>query len=87
MQRYSFLAGLGLGLLAPLIAIVLTQFTMLPASIGLRPLGFYVIAALINLLLVRHFYRRGPEQVARGVILCTFVLAMLLIFINKSSLI
>lgn len=87
MQRNSFLAGIGIGLLPLLIAYVLTNFTPLSISFGLKPLGLYVIAALINLLVIRYLYQRGLEQAARGVILSTFVLAMLLIFTSKLSLI
>lgn len=87
MQRNSLLSGLGIGLLAPIVAHMLTKFTSLSFPFGSKPLGLYVIAALINLLLVRYFYRKGLEQAARGVILITFVLALLLIFTTKLSLI
>lgn len=83
MQGNPFLSGLVLGLLAPVAAHILTKFTSLPFFIGSKPLGLYVIAALINLLLVRYFYRNGREPMARGVILITFVLVLLLIFTTK----
>ncbi|GGH01168.1 hypothetical protein GCM10007415_41540 [Parapedobacter pyrenivorans] len=55
-------------------------------SIGIQPLSLYVIAALINLLFIRFFYRSMLEQPARGVILITFVASLLLIFTEKLSL-
>jgi len=85
MQQNPFLLGLGIGLIAPLCAHVLTRFTALSVPFGSKQLGLYVIAALINLLVVRYFYRKGSEHAARGVILITFVLAMLLIFTTKLS--
>jgi len=85
MQQNPFLLGLGIGLLAPLSAHVLTRFTALAALFGSKQLGLYVIAALINLLVVRYFYRKGFEKAAHGVILITFVLAMLLVFATKLS--
>lgn len=86
MQQHPFLSGLGIGLLAPLCAHGLTRFTTLSVPFGSKQLGLYVIAALINLLIVRYFYRKGLEQTARGVIFTTFILAMLLIFTTKLSL-
>ena len=86
MQQNPLVSGLGIGLLAPLSAYVLTTFTTLSIPFGSRQLGLYVIAALINLLIVRYFYRKGVEQAARGVILITFALALLLIFTTKLSL-
>ncbi len=87
MQKNPLLSGLGIGLLAPLCAHVLTRFTTLSVPFGSKQLGLYVIAALINLLVVRYLYWKGLEQAARGVILITFVSAMLLIFTTKLSLI
>jgi len=85
MLGNPFLSGAALGLLMPAVAHILTKYTSLPFLIGSKPLGLYVIAALINLLLVRYFYRNGREPMARGVILITFALVLLLIFTTKLS--
>jgi len=85
MPQNSFLSGLGIGLLAPLGAYLLTRFTTLSSLIESKPLALYVIAALINLVWVRYFYRKGLEQTARGLILITFALGMLLAFTTKLS--
>ncbi|SEL79277.1 hypothetical protein SAMN05421740_11063 [Parapedobacter koreensis] len=88
LQRNSFPFGCLVGLLAPIVAYVITAwFASFNIIIGGKPLGLYVIAALINLLFVRFFYRNGLERSARGVILVTFVSVLLLIFIEKLSLI
>jgi hypothetical protein len=87
MQRNSLFSGVGIGLLPPIIAHVLPMLIPGILSHGFKPLGLYVIAALINLFLVRYFYRRELEPTARGVLLITFALAMLLIFTKKLSLI
>ena len=86
MSQHPFLSGLGWGLPAPLIAHILSKYTTLPEFFSSKPLALYVIAALINLIAVRYFYRKEQEQAARGVILITFALAMLLIFTTKLSL-
>lgn len=64
----------------PLLAFALARWTDWAMLIGNKPLSLYVIAALLNLLLLRYFYRRGNEHSARGVIMVTFLGALLLIF-------
>jgi hypothetical protein len=71
--------------MAPFVAHMLTVFTSWNLALGNKPLSLYVIAALINLLLVRFFYRNALEKSARGVILITFVGVLLLIFVGKLS--
>ncbi len=75
--------GVAIGLLAPVAAYVLTKVTAWDMQLGGKPLSIYVIAALINLLLVRFFYRNARERSARGVILITFAAALLLIFTDS----
>ena len=55
-------------------------------STTMHPLGLYVIAAAINLLLTRLLYRKALDRSARGVLLVTFMALLLLIFIDKLSL-
>lgn len=79
-RKDNFLIGALLGLILPILAYGLTRWTDLATLIGNKPLSLYVIAALINLLLVRYFYRQGHENTARGVIMMTFVGVLALIF-------
>jgi len=53
----------------------------------MHPLGLYVIAAAANLVLIRFFYRQELDQSARGTLMITFVALILLIVIDKPSLI
>lgn len=85
MKRNSFFFGGVLGLIMPIIAHLLTLFTTWNMAIGNKSLSLYVIAALINLLFVRFFYRNALEKSARGVILITFVAAIVLIFTENLS--
>lgn len=77
-----FFAGMGAGLIMPVVAYLLSSYTHWITYIGNKPLGFYVLAALINLLLVRYFYRNDGENTARGVIMITF-LGLLVLIITK----
>jgi len=85
-KRNSLAWGVIIGLLAPAIAHLLTLFTSWAIVLGNKSLSLYVLAGLINLLLVRYFYRNGLEDSARGVILITFVSALLLILTDRLSL-
>lgn len=84
MKRDSFLLGLFVGALGPAAAGLLKTFTPLGAT--LHPLSLYVIAAVVNILLVRFCYRQALDRSARGVLMITFVALLLLIFIEKLSL-
>jgi len=84
MKRNSFLLGLLVGAFGPAAASLLKAFT--PLGTTMHPLSLYVLAAVVNILLVRFFYRQALERSARGVLMITFVALLLLIFIEKLSL-
>lgn len=84
MKRNSFLGGVVVGVIAPLAAYLLKLFSSLGTT--MHPMSLYVIAATINLLLFRFFYRRSLDQSANGVLLVTFIAVLCLIFIEKLSL-
>lgn len=83
MKRNSFFLGSLLGVLAPLVASLLKAFSSLGTT--MHPLSLYVIAAVINLVIIRTFFRQSLDRSARGVLMVTFVALLLLIFIEKLS--
>ena len=52
----------------------------------MHPMSLYVVAAAVNMLLVRFLYRGGLSRSAQGVVLVTFVALLFLIFTDKLSL-
>ncbi len=74
-----------MGLAAPAIAHLLSTFTDWAALFGGKEIGIYVVAALVNLLVVRYYYRNGMENTARGIILVTFVATIALILVKNLS--
>lgn len=82
-MRNNFLKGAGLGLIAPALAVLLTRFAQLPDFLAAKPLSLYVIAALINLLMVRYFYRNEQDLSGRGVVLVTFIGLLVLIVTGR----
>ncbi len=80
LQQNNLLTGILSGLAAPLLAML---FTEVWAFSFRQPHTLYVLAALVNLLLVRFYYRSGRELAARGVILVTFAAMLSLLWIKS----
>lgn len=74
-----------MGLVAPAVAHLLSMFTNWATLIGGKEISIYVVAALVNLLVVRYYYRHAMENTARGIILITFVATLALIFVKNLS--
>ncbi|MGJ1266279.1 hypothetical protein ACR78F_00500 [Sphingobacterium spiritivorum] len=84
MQKNNFLIGIALGIIAPLIAYLLTTYTALETMLAAnKPAALYVIAGLANLVMLRYFYRNDKEQTARGIMLVTFAGTVILIYTLK----
>lgn len=85
LLRNNFYGGLVLGSIMPMVAYALTNWTDWVQFFVNKPAAFYVLAGLINLLLMRWFYRNDGENAGRGVILATFVGVLLLILTRNIS--
>lgn len=85
-MRNSFWVGLLIGLVFPLIAFLLTKYTDLSTRIfGGKEIGFYAVAVLVNMLLVRQFYRPSllKDNMAKGVVMITFLALILFLYTHK----
>lgn len=82
MKRNHISFGLLLGSLAPLLAYVISHFNLTGIDLGEKKMTFYVLAALVNLLLVRYYYRNEMSNTARGIILITFLGAIGVLFLR-----
>ena len=85
MKRNHISLGLFLGALAPLLAYIITYFDLTGIDLGEKKMSFYVLAALVNLLLVRYYYRNEMINTARGIILITFMGAIAVLFLRDVS--
>jgi len=84
MQKDSLLAGVVIGALAPLVAYLVMTFTTLQQSFFPdKPIAFYVLAVVINLIIVRFGYRAGKVSQSKGVVLITFLAMLFLIVATK----
>jgi hypothetical protein len=60
MQKDSLLSGIVFGALAPLVAYLAMTYTTLQQSVFPdKPIALYVLAVVINLILVRFAFRAG----------------------------
>ncbi|GGH11474.1 hypothetical protein FAZ19_00475 [Sphingobacterium alkalisoli] len=83
-MRNSLIQGLLIGAIAPLIAFLLTVYTDLEIVLSSdKPIFLYVVAAAVNLIMTRILFKRGYETTGRGVVLITFIGALLLVFGTK----
>ena len=81
MKKDSFILGFSTAVLAPIVAFLLSTYTSLQQDyFANKPIALYVLAAVINLIVVRFSYRAGYEKFAKGIILLTFLAMLILIF-------
>lgn len=84
MQNKDFILGMVIGVIAPLVSYLLTQYTSLQRDyFAEKPIAIHVLAAAINLIVVRFAYRAGKESLAKGVMLLTFLAMVVLIWLTK----
>ncbi len=84
LRKNSMLLGLILGLILPIIAYLLTQYTEVVIKlIPQKPLALYVLALTGNMIAVWYCYRNDRQQLGKGFVLVTF-LGMLLAVITKT---
>ncbi|MCA5005372.1 hypothetical protein [Sphingobacterium bovistauri] len=84
MQRDSLIVGVLVGVIAPLIAYLVTVYTSFQQTyFAEKPIAFYVIAAVVNLIIVRFSFRAGNQYLAKGIVLITFLSMLLFIVLTK----
>lgn len=80
-KRNNLIFGLLLGAIAPLIAFLFTEHTSFGARFVDKPLTLYAIAGVVNLLVLRYFYKQQLPRTGGGIMAFTFLgLVLLLIF-------
>lgn len=80
MKDTLWMGGL-IGLVFPLISYILTNYTELQTIFFKeKPIALYVIAATINLLLLRFTYKAGKQNLAKGILLSTFLAMLILLY-------
>ncbi|MGO1243153.1 MAG: hypothetical protein ACTJHT_00460 [Sphingobacterium sp.] len=85
-MRNNFFLGLLLGLCAPLIALGLTEYSLVGGNLFPRqPLFLYALAAGANLLLVRVFYAKqySRDKIAKGILVITFIAMLVFLYMYK----
>lgn len=83
-MKNSILIGLLLGFAAPLLSFLLTYYTTLQQSIAPnKPIVLFVIAGAINLILMRIVYKKGFDNVGKGIMLMTFLGLLAVLYTQK----
>lgn len=85
-MKNSLGLGVLIGLFAPALAYILTNYTSFAQQLfPTKPFVFYVLAAAVNLVLVRIFYRKQAmqENLGKGVMISTFLGMLLILYFFK----
>lgn len=81
--RYNhILFGCFLGSIAPLIAFLFTEYHLVEVLTQEKPLAAYLMAAVVNLLLLRYLFKNGNDKTGKGVLLVTFACMLLLLYLK-----
>jgi len=84
MQKDSLLSGVIIGALAPIVAYLAMTYTTLQQSVfPEKPIAFYVLAVVINLIIVRFAFRAGKVSQSKGVVLITFLAMIAFVVVTK----
>ncbi|SMO33036.1 hypothetical protein [Solitalea koreensis] len=79
----SFLLGVGLGLITPLISYLLVEYIHLGDKLGLRDSSIYMLGMIVNLLLVRYFFKSEISKTGKGIFLVSFLVVLTVFFFKK----
>lgn len=87
-MRNSFWLGLLIGIVFPLIAFLLAQYTdILTTVFKGRVIGLYGVALLLNMLLVRQCFRPSlqKDNIGKGIVMISFLALILFLYNYKIS--
>lgn len=82
LKNNNILTGIGIGLILPVLTGIIFELFLTNVSIMGKRGMHYLIAVLLNLVLVRYFAKKGSDRLMQGVMLVTFVFA-LVVFIFR----
>jgi hypothetical protein len=82
LNKNSFITGILAALIFPAIALAVAYLLKTNVDIINRPALPYFIAIALNLIMIRIILKKELDQTARGIMLATFII-MLLVFLFK----
>lgn len=82
-KRNNLFFGVLLGVIAPLIAYLLSEHSQLGNRFADKPLTLYAIAGVVNLLILRYFYKQELTRTGGGMVALTFFGLVLLLLFKK----
>lgn len=82
-KRNNLFFGVLLGVIAPLIAYLLSEHSPLGNHFADKPLTLYAVAGVVNLLILRYFYKQELTRTGGGIVALTFFGLVLLLLFKK----
>jgi hypothetical protein len=84
-KKDQFFTGLLVGVMSPAIAFFLVEIMGFNMEILGKKHLLYIASVVINLLLLRYFFRNDCTKTASGIIFSTFISALLFVILNRIS--
>ena len=81
----KFLTGVLLGVIPPGIAAFFVEVLGFDGEILGKKHVLYIASVVVNLLLMRFFFRTDRTETATGIIFSTFISALLFVILNRIS--
>jgi len=85
LNKDRFITGVLLGVTFPSIAAFFVEVLGYDGEILGKKHLLYIASVVINLLLLRFFFRTDRPEIARGIIFSTFISALLFVILNRIS--
>ncbi|AFD07893.1 hypothetical protein [Solitalea canadensis] len=82
-KKDSFLLGVFLGIISPAITCVLVESFRLGDKMGLSDSKVYLLGLIVNLFLVRYYFKKEINNTGKGVFLVSFIVVLAVFFIKK----
>lgn len=80
VKRNNFYIGIALGACLPALAVVLVELIELENRLSMRESTMYLVCIALNALLFRYYFKKEKDLTAKGVLLTTFIYAIIFFF-------
>lgn len=84
-KKDKFLVGAFLGFIFPALAYLLVEILKRDVQIFGKKHLLYIGSVVVNLIIMRLFFKSDKAETAAGVIFSTFISALLFVFLNRVS--
>jgi hypothetical protein len=82
-KKDKFLTGALMGVIPPALAWFIIEILKFDDEIFGKKHFFYIASVIVNLLILRYFFRNDRPETASGVIFSTFISALVFVILSR----